>query len=1849
MRKFISRSPSTRLAVSEEQDSNKVSPARERWEQFLRECYLEVIQPSLGRGVKRPKCFVSYCWGPAGIARENLHHRLKQFKHDLELIGAIVLLDVQGLENSIEEFMKKISECDYIFLIGTPHLRKRLEEAGPNNLKTEFELIVKQLEINPNCLCPLIFQGDGEFASALDETLLFKYRDEAYPFIFSRNILVRDCRCFGDENISPEELKTYIDTISGDGSENNGALGIASVIYKMVENQLLPQYSLLRKKLMLDLNRVYQDVLEADELVLLESSLRTYYQSTAECMVRLDDGGEVRVDELFVNLAIVEEETQRLYEQRELEQENLKLGPPIQEGKERSTKLRHGMVSLGLFSAPRDADRKLKMVHDSESIYLQKTNIKPEDIFSERTLKNDKRITPKELVLLGKAGIGKTTLCRYLAYSWASHRIWSTNESRCKFRWIFYLRLKEVANLERIAKEDKIHEILYETLWHRAVRSIPDLKAKSETIWNLLCVQPGKILFILDGYDEVAELRSRPCEALMNVRQFYNDQIHVLTTSRPHAQISKHADAVLENIGFVDEDIPIYIERYFQRDTTLEPAEKIKSTASLKKFLDFRPKIFAICRVPINMELLCSIWSDHQNSLEKNDLVMSDLYQLMLVKLLHRYLLRIGVTFKAKIDANRQIMGHPHTVNALKFLEELALEGFKTGNLILTYTIYEKLKAKYHEEFTNAVDDFINSGFLKAVGDLSADKLQKESYFIHLSFQEYLTARYYAKQFVLRGEVSKEDAAFIQYQKYNPRYLSVWSYVAGIIRTLKDELSFESEDEARRMMERGLRSYFKTLLSGPRDLYGMYEMELLTRCGEEAKWYDSPAVTDLLEFLGAWVMGISGLQEGQDREQLLHHLNQLFLICPFAMQNIRFRGRKSLFNFLTYEAKTPQWVSKFTQVSGFFLDLANDNHILKLIGNCLFYPCRSLGLSPVDFQSSWEDLANFTGIFGLCDRCCCFCSDDWRDFFDSLAILLLRGLRGFLLSPFVVFFFVFTVILVLTPALFYLVITGIITVPVVYYYLIPKYDQRRTATAAFLRLFHFEDVQIVKRLMHLILSTSDNETKLRLIGAFEPNNFSPRLHQYMITTLTKLIYSSDMDVQHAAWRRLIQFQISNNDFQSVVFQEAGFYLLNSTMFHTFIDVNSRRFFSQKAVNCFPMIEQVFSGFGTLRMVDERTVVNAEDVEMSEIVIARDNYTTTEVKVYWKSLDGMLLSAKDTLGESIRSVINTQTFSHDLGIILQIADKVGCSPISSEVRACIKGCLDLFPLVGSMLKPGVLLKVLSGFDSREEEETWKHHFIIIMSLALRHTGLMLHDNFVKVVNWQIETSPAERRDLYRLKSGDSFITNRHQVVPKLRKVGAGPVSTKETVANQKRQSSEVIERVETAISVFRYSTNPIKVEFQAKTLPIKKLFALFQMSEMETLADIDDFIRKIGVFNIFEAKDLEFLKKNLYLIREISLSNFKNLVPKLFWLTSRQKKEYSVLKISSEDDLSSVKSRLITDVQSCLVDRLVTASLSCSYRFSLRKNFFSLFPFVAILYLPVLVYCAFYFGYDSILFIALSGGILLCELIYFFFIPRPGLGGEKERSLQPLVSSLAGLIFLFGFLLIFLSCAALGFAVVIATGTEQQDWDWLTSPLNSMGGWIEKGVTAYYADPIVHYLNAMDAIRDHLSQECYFDALLRAYPSRWKGWIFNDRGALPNILRKVFSQHHTAIWQRSDGSFAWYKGRLLMEFKCRHPERLKRDIRSIRLFSNDFNISWISTINFLSPNVTDNSDGDEEESDAETSENLMLKEFSKTLKPLDRILRLSLFQEHIRIGDIESGQNPMVPSNSDVDSFSIDRL
>ena len=464
-----------------------------------------------------------------------------------------------------------------------------------------------------------------------------------------------------------------------------------------------------------------------------------------------------------------------------------------------------------------DAKLSIEIIGTFEEIYGTKTNIEIKDIFEKC-----KDQTTKILVL-GRAGIGKTTFCRYVAYQWATGAIWQ------EYDLVIFIQLRNLT------------ETRYPPLAPGTSYSLVDLVKKeyfrqglSEKDERLLKDQldSSQVLWLFDGYDEI--IQNVPAHLQYLFEQLLHTSHHILT-SRPYLNTLSY-DVKLEIIGFTDDNLKEYVKLFFtQLDDEIDNASL--QGEKLLTFLKCNPRIWGIVHIPVNLELVCSLWCDTDWT-ETSTITMTTVYDRMTEWLCRRHLEKQDTSSRQIIK--EEIYEHCH--KELAFLESLAFNGMESNSIILRPKLL-RTASKESECSLQHQPNLLNIGILKSLDykpvgtDIEADK---NHYFLHLSFQEHFAARYLVKALSGGTHQKRKAINFIKAHKYNQRFELVFTFASGLLN--------DSD------CEESVKLFWEILLGEPLDLIGLRHIQIIISCIEETGCNRSlPRFSESIDLVIKWI------------------------------------------------------------------------------------------------------------------------------------------------------------------------------------------------------------------------------------------------------------------------------------------------------------------------------------------------------------------------------------------------------------------------------------------------------------------------------------------------------------------------------------------------------------------------------------------------------------------------------------------------------------------------------------------------------------------------------------------------------------------------------------------------------------------------------------------------------------------------------------------------------------------------------------------------------------------------------------------------------------------------------------
>ncbi|KAI1321456.1 hypothetical protein EDD11_005147 [Mortierella claussenii] len=542
----------------------------------------------------------------------------------------------------------------------------------------------------------------------------------------------------------------------------------------------------------------------------IQSALKAYHTYYAPLKVLRVSGDELDLETCFVNLAIVE--------------------APAQQEKDKQ-RLKEQAATF----------HRIQSFEAVERSNMQST-ISLEQLFDKRKLRDGEENFPKTILVQGRAGIGKTTLCKKIVHSHQTTGLWKD-----RFDAVLWLPLRDLRAIQSRTLEGLLREKYF---------FMPGLDQDQVALARAVAVgaQNGRILFILDGLDEI--VTDTKCGEGIALRSFLRTllmQQHVIVTSRPSGldrSLLPSIDLELETVGFSQQNVSDFLVK------VLKDPEALRT---VQDFIQQTPVIQGLVNIPVQLDVICFSW----DSLPTDGpmITMTGLYQRMVRKLWCKDALRL----KKKAGGMDLTEEHISDLEPEEIDELMATELQHFG-----YVAFKGMTNNHQIEFDekairSALRDLKAYREIAKVGLLPPQLLemlkqtsflhtadaglgtsnsgsQQAWHFLHLTFQEYFAATWIAQHLQPKhphpaGVMTVEQAkVFVQQHKYNPQYEIMWWMVAGLL-----------EGEA-------LEEFFGLLQGAPRDLIGGRHQQILASCLNEARArLDTAVVTSIEAELRKWL------------------------------------------------------------------------------------------------------------------------------------------------------------------------------------------------------------------------------------------------------------------------------------------------------------------------------------------------------------------------------------------------------------------------------------------------------------------------------------------------------------------------------------------------------------------------------------------------------------------------------------------------------------------------------------------------------------------------------------------------------------------------------------------------------------------------------------------------------------------------------------------------------------------------------------------------------------------------------------------------------------------------------------
>ena len=399
---------------------------------------------------------------------------------------------------------------------------------------------------------------------------------------------------------------------------------------------------------------------------------------------------------------------------------------------------------------------------------------KPEDIID----KNNRNV-----LVVGRPGIGKTSLSTKLLRLWASREAFNADEHyKADFNVVFLVKFRRFNN-------------------DNAKLSLRDLLARAETVqslddpvWDFIKEEPTKVLLIFDGLDEYSrkedikahenDLTFKNCvEEKMPVSVLYNKLAEgkllrgasIITTTRPTAVkcvLHVRFQRTVEIRGFTSDDVKEYVKNF----TRGKPEAMEKMWGHIKSNIN----LFSFCYIPMNCFLIChcllQIILSESSQAAQLPTKMTDIYKMTVKMVLFNHN-REGFSPKELERLKSRHMYEPfdkfpeQLQKIINSLREIAFKGIQEGRLLFE---------------SSEVSGLEDCGLLHKLPDLKpkalGDPPKSQFCFTHLTVQEFFAAKHLADT----TETNKGLEEFVCKYINNGTWQVVLQFVAGLLKSSSD-------------------------------------------------------------------------------------------------------------------------------------------------------------------------------------------------------------------------------------------------------------------------------------------------------------------------------------------------------------------------------------------------------------------------------------------------------------------------------------------------------------------------------------------------------------------------------------------------------------------------------------------------------------------------------------------------------------------------------------------------------------------------------------------------------------------------------------------------------------------------------------------------------------------------------------------------------------------------------------------------------------------------------------------------------------------------------------------------------
>ena len=404
----------------------------------------------------------------------------------------------------------------------------------------------------------------------------------------------------------------------------------------------------------------------------------------------------------------------------------------------------------------------------------------PEDILNHEN---------KNILIVGRPGIGKTLCCTKILRDWASNKVFhKTPDNKIHFDAAFFVKFRRF----NAATDLSLRELLTRSAY--SPRHELD-----EQVWNYILENPQKVLLIFDGIDEFkfnseisaeddesqftnSENEKKPLSALyvkLTTGKLLNGAA-VLTTTRPTALSCIESipfSKMFEILGFSSEQVKEYVTKFAEEDE--------EAVNTVRRHITSNIVILSLCHIPASCFIICSRLFKMVKLFGSESLNLPTRFTDIYKKAVKIFYLRHNEEFRNKHFTRENFESDdlpPEDEKKFEKLEKMAFEGIKEGRLIFG---------------GNEVRGMEDSALFYRLPDREPDPFNNKGQFrfIHPTMPDFFAAEH------LTNMSETELRNFVSMNTKESKWQLVFQFLAGLMESknpllskiITDLLSLETE------------------------------------------------------------------------------------------------------------------------------------------------------------------------------------------------------------------------------------------------------------------------------------------------------------------------------------------------------------------------------------------------------------------------------------------------------------------------------------------------------------------------------------------------------------------------------------------------------------------------------------------------------------------------------------------------------------------------------------------------------------------------------------------------------------------------------------------------------------------------------------------------------------------------------------------------------------------------------------------------------------------------------------------------------------------------------------------------